>query len=154
MLHPGLSCRTKPFDYRKKEKFTINIRKVAKFFILGYKQCVNKKYVFHIITVRQILIWILFLLGKSNGLYFRVGSKESRVELTKAQRGIRRGFYGIWGSACSFNAGPRPFRWGNALYSPWNVKPAEASRGSFCRTATTDPFDFRKAGYETGAKKI
>jgi hypothetical protein len=68
--------------------------------------------------------------------------------------GIERKPDGIWGSTCSFNAGPRPFSWRNAIYYPWNVKPAEASRGSICRTTATDSIDFSKVGHETGAKKV
>ena len=113
----------------------------------------NKKCVLHIIIVRHNLI-LTFVSVRKNGVYFRVGSKESRIELAQAQCGVRRGFYSIWGFACSSNAGPRPFGWGIAICSSGNVKPAAAFSGSFCRTTTADPFDFSQAGCEKGAKKV
>jgi len=38
-------------------------------------------------------MWTLVLVRKANGLYLRVGSTESQVELEKAWREIRRGFW-------------------------------------------------------------
>jgi len=94
------------------------------------------------------------ILVRENGIYIRVGSKESFAEFEQAQNWIRRGNNCIWGSACSFNAGPRSLSRGDALYYSWNVESAEASRGSIFRSATSDPFDFSKISHETGANKI
>jgi hypothetical protein len=91
---------------------------------------------------------------KSNGVYLRVGSKKSRIEFTKTQGGLRRGFYGFRRSACSINAGPGSFNWGDAIYSYGDFKQAETFGGCFCGKAASDPFDFSKIGYETGAKEL